>query len=46
MEKNARVAYTYGLDEYDALCPYCFTAWDTVLLGKEHSSHRTENFWR
>lgn len=44
--KGSQLLYTYDDAEYEAVLPYAFPFWDTVLLGKEHSSHRTESFWR
>lgn len=44
--KPADLVYEYREEEYEALFPYMWCAWDTSIMGKEHSSHRTENFWR
>lgn len=44
--KPSTCIYTYDKSEYPALLPYIWPMWDTVLLGKPHRSHRTENFWR
>ncbi len=44
--KPAELVYTYDPAEYESLLPYMWCAWDTSIMGKEHSSHRTENFWR
>ena len=36
--------YFYAPEEYESVEPYLFLAYDTPFLGKEHSSHRCENF--
>ena len=44
--KPAELIYQYDEEEYEQLLPYMWCAWDTSIMGKEHSSHRTESFWR
>ena len=44
--KTSKNLYMYDDSEYNDVLPYAFCAWDTSMLGKEHSSHRTENFYK
>ena len=39
--KDSKTVYRYTDEEYEDVLPYAFAAWDTVLLGKEHTSIRT-----
>lgn len=44
--RKSRNLYTYTPEEYASVLPHAFAAWDTVMLGKEHASHRTGSFWK
>jgi hypothetical protein len=41
--KKSRTLYTFAPEETRDVLPYAFTSWDSVVFGKEHSCHRSEN---